>query len=367
MQSKSPSRPVLPIARYKTVIEIPASCINRARCIMPSAEELLDASNPARAGLIRHGGVGKPDNRVPQSYKHPYGVHVQHYLRTFGEADQDIRRTILMLGSRNSFQNLLLPIWLNGQLVCRFDEPWQTAIYTALCCKASGGLAIQKVRFRELNGQTTITGEDFELVGWAVTGQPVLYHGEIPPISLLTAMTYDLRHVFHLLWENWQTERFPEYRWHKDAHDELMDAFMQNLSLDVKTRGAALSEIAARRALQVEEGYLHSSLGLRCDGTLISLMMTGSLHDHGRVQRELGAESAVLLDNGGSVSAAYWSAKDWDANAFRGQTTPQPVFFGGGSYFRNVALTTLLFELNGDILEEPFCPRPQGDQPWTPW
>jgi hypothetical protein len=226
---------------------------------------------------------------------------------------------------------------------------------------------IQKIRFRESNGIIIVVGENLESVEWAVTGQALLFRGEIPPISLLAAMTYDQRHVFHLLWEDWQTKLFPEFAWQKEAHDELMEAFMRNLSGDLKVRAVALWEIATRRGLQLEEGYLHSSLGLCQDGSFISIMMTGSLHDHGRLQRELGAESAILLDNGGSVSAAYLSAKGRALSTCAEQNTPQPVFFGGGSYFRDAALTTLLFDLKADILEEPFWPRPLGDEPWVEW
>jgi hypothetical protein len=351
--------------RYKTIIEIPEHCIQAVRCVMPSADELLDPTNPARAGLVRHGGVSAPVNHVPMAYKHPYGLHIQHYLKSTGPLEQNVHKAILLLGSRNSFQNLLLPLWMRGQLICRPEEPWQTTIYTALCRLISGRSVIQKIRFRESNGNIVAVGENREPVEWAVTGQALLFRDEIPPISLLAAMTYDQRHVFHLLWEGRQTELFPEIAWQKEAHDELMEAFMQNLSGDLKVRAAALWEIAARRGLQLEEGYLHSSLGLRRDGSFISVMMTGSLHDHGRLQRELGAESAVLLDNGGSVSAAYWSAKDSDPNAFVEQNPPRPVFFGGGSYFRDAALTTLLFDLNTEILDGPFCPRPPGDEPWV--
>jgi hypothetical protein len=367
MPNQTPTQQQRITVRYKTIIEIPQSCIRAVRCVMPSADELMNPTNPARAGLVRHGALGTPINHVPMAYKHPYGIHVQDYLKSINSLEQRVRRAILLLGSRNSFQNLLLPLWIRGQLLCRPDEPWRSTIYTALCKLISGISVIQKIRFRESNGNIIAVGENREAVEWAVTGQPLLFRGEIPPLSLLAAMTYDQRHVFHLLWEGWQTELFPEFAWHKEAHDELMEAFMRNLSQDVKVRAAALWESAARRGLQIEEGYLHSSLGLRQDGSLISVMMTGSLHDHGRLQRELGAESAVLLDNGGSVSAAYWSAKDWQQSAFEKQNPPQPVFFGGGSYFRDAALTTLLFDLNADILEEPFCPRPPGDEPWVEW
>ena len=327
----------------------------------------MDPTNPARIGFVRHGAVSAATNHVPRVYKHSYGTHLQHHLSPMGSGDQNVRRAFLMLGSRNSFQNLLLPLWMRGQLICRPDEPWRSTIYTALCKLTSGICVIQKIRFRKSNGNIVAVGENREPVDWAVTGQALLFRYEIPPISLLAAMTYDQRHVFHLLWEGWQTELFPEFAWHKDAHDELMEAFMLNLSRDVKQRAAALWEIAARRALQIEEGYLHSSLGLRQDGSVISVMMTGSLHDHGRVQRELGAESALLLDNGGSVSAAYWREREWEQSALEEQNPPQPVFFGGGSYFRDAALTTLVFDLNGDILEEPFCPRAPGDESWVEW
>jgi len=353
--------------RHKTTIEIPRMLIREASCVMPSLNDLADPSNPARAGIVRHGGVGETVNHVPRAYKHPCSIHLRHHLQTLNRDEQRVRRTFLLIGSRNSFQNLLLPLWINGKLICRPDEPWTVTSYTALCKLASGTLVIQKIRFQESGRGIVVAAEHHEPVEWAVVAQPLLFQGEIPPFGLLAAMTYDQRHLFHLLWERWQIELYPEFSWHKEAHDELMDTFVRLLSHDVKVRGSALCEIAARRALQIEEGYLHSSLGLTKNGTVISVMMSGSLHDHGRIQRELGAESAVLLDNGGSVSAAYWSAKDWDADSLMSPDPPQPAFFGNGSYFRDAALTTLLFELASDIVEDPFYPRPPGDEPWTHW
>jgi hypothetical protein len=367
MDNKCERYPEKLTVRHKTTIEIPAKIIRGASCIMPSLEEVADPSNPARAGIVRHGGVSEIVNHVPRRYKHSCSMHLRHHLQTLNRPEQQARRTFLLLGARNAFQNLLLPLWINGQLICRPDEPWSVASYTALCKLASGRLVIQKIRFQEAGRGIDAIGEHDEPVQWAVVAQPLLFRGEIPPIWLLAAMTYDQRHLFHLLWESWQIELFPEFIWHKEVHDELMDAFMRLLSQDVKVRGSALVEIAARRAVQLEEGYLHSSLGLTKNGSVISVMMSGSLHDHGRIQRELGAESAVLLDNGGSVSAAYWPAKHWDADALLSGDPPHPAFFGGGTYFRDAALTTLLFELNSDILEEPFCARPPGDEPWTQW
>ena len=155
MQKALPSRSH-PRAWHKTIIEIPALSIRAAACIMPSADELSDPMNPARAGLVRHGGVPRPINHVPKLYKHEYGVHVQHYLKTSNER---ARRTILLLGSRNSFQNLLLPLWLNGRLIVRFDEPWQTTIYTALCKLTSGRLVIQRIRFQDGEMQENSQGD----------------------------------------------------------------------------------------------------------------------------------------------------------------------------------------------------------------
>lgn len=330
--------------------------------VMPAAEHLDDPRNPARAGLVRHGGLGKPTSHVPAHYKRSYRDHLKMFVNQQGSR-RARSSAFLVLGSRNSFQNLLLPIWLAGRFIHRLDEPWQTTTYTALCRVQSGTLVIQKVRFRESSSGIVVKGESGEPVQLAVVGQPILFRSEIPPVPLLAAMTYDQRHIVHLLWEDWQTQALPELRWHRDAHDELMSAFMANLNAPVATRAAALADIVARRGLQEEDGYLHSSLGLTPDGSVVLLMMTGSLGDHGRMQRRLGAESAILLDNGGSVGAAYWPAT---ADP-RGLDDVAPRVIGAGSYFRDSALTTLVFELDRNFLEAPFAPRRPGDDAFTDW
>jgi hypothetical protein len=336
-----------PVSRQETAILLPRRAVSRVFAAMPSADLLSKHDNPARAGLVRHGGIGAPVNHVPAAYKHSYREHLLHVV-----AQPAGNRAYLVIGSRNSFQNLMLPIWVGGHLVCRFDEPWAATLYTAFCRMASGELAIQQIQFESHSGEAHIVTPLAGDVDFAVVGQPILFRGGVLPTALLHAMTYDQRHLWHLLWEDWQQQKFPGFGSHRQAHDQLMQAFMETLSLPLVDRAAALSAIAARHALQEEDGYLHSSLGLTADGSIVLLMKNGSLRDHALEQRQLGAESAVLLDNGGSVGAAYWSALDVDALVSR-----SPRMVGAGTYFRDAALTTLVVELSEGVVEEPFAPR----------
>jgi hypothetical protein len=345
-----------PTTRQRTIIDIPPSAMARLTAVMPAFEQLAEPGNTARAGIVRHGGVSKAVNHVPAAYKHPYGAHLSECRRAQPSSDA----AFIIIGSRNSFQNLLLPIWLRGQLICRHDEPWAGTIYTALCVLASGERVIQRVRFISTNGTIDIEGESAQRIATAVVGQPLVFKGSRPSLSTLAAMTYDQRHVLHLMWEDWQVDAFPAFAWHREAHDELMRAFMATLDSGIEQRAALLADIAARRLLQQEAGYLHSSIGLRPDGSVVLLMMTGSLEDHGRAHLDMGVESAILLDNGGSVGAAYWSAADARAGK-------QPHMIGAGSYFRDQALTTLVFELTENILEEPFAPMRDGNAAAAPW
>jgi tetratricopeptide (TPR) repeat protein len=189
-------------------------------------------------------------------------------------------------------------------------------------------------------------------IEWAVTGQPLLWEGEVPSLLAQAALTYDLRHVWRLRWEDWQQDP----RAH-EAHTRLMEAFLDGLARPVEERAAALGRIAEEYGLQPEDSYLHSSLGITEQGDLLLLMQQGSLEELGRVQRALGACRAILLDNGGSVGVACWSPRTWEQSGWEG-VCQHPTYLGNGWYFRPQGHAALVVEVSQGIAERAFAAAP---------
>jgi hypothetical protein len=300
----------------------------------------------ARKGIVRHGGVRKALNHIPGDYKPEYGVHVRSFVEEGAPA-----RMLLALGFRNTGPNNLgLPGYDRRRslpLFARVDEPWRSWTYFALVMFRDRSFSLQRVQFRGRNGEDISLLDDpprSSDVLWAVTGQPLAWDGLIP--SCLPALTYDLRHLWRLSWESHEQARWPECRHHLEAHSALMDAFMAHLHDPVHVRMSAMAEIAARFSLRVQDGYIHSTLGIRENGDLVLLIQRGSLAQLGSAQMTLGAKRAILLDNGGSTGYAVWTPDKVRRGEF-----DSPVYIGNASYFRSQAHSLGILELDMDSLE----------------
>jgi hypothetical protein len=335
------------------------------------------ATDPNNKGVVRHGGLLSPIDYTMSGEieaKLAYGSHAQVVLDLLGDTKGEHPRALLAWGTRNTFQNLGLPGWhsdFRNRLLRRPDEPWEDWSYHALCKYSNRRMGIELLQFRPSGRDgapdaVVISGhrEARSDLEWVVTGQPLLWDGEIPPIALLAACTYDLRHVWHLLWEKWQWESEPCQANHSRIHESLINAFMEHLRRPLEERAAVLAFIAAREGLALSDGYLHSSLGLSRDGSSMFLIARhGSLTDLGRAHQELGSYRAILLDNGGSVGYAYWAKRRWEKEGWQA-IRENPVYLGNGSYFRPHGHAVLVAELAEDILERPFISRPSASAPW---
>ncbi len=357
----------------KTVLFMEKTDVKDVFLSVPFWDELSDPSHDANKGFVRHGGVEEAMEYVPRAWKPPYAVHVQNYLTHIDDPIGKQPKTLLVFGTRNTFQNLGLPGWCAAKrrpLLRRLDEPWQSWTYHAFCKLSDGQMGIEEVKFvsTQSNGEPdsivfvgSHQGENRK-VEWAIVGQPVLWDGAVPPLEQMVARTYDLRHIWHLGWERWQREKWCAFQRHKEIHDALMTAFMTNLNKSVEDRANALKSIAEREHLAPEDRFLHSSLGVKPDGSLVVVMMHGSLRDVGCAHQSLGSQRVILLDNGGSVGVAYWSQKtftDRSNGTWGTDVTDRPsptATFGNGTYFRPRGHATVVVELKEDIVERPFRP-----------
>ena len=352
---------------------------------IPFFDELADHKNPANRGIVRHGGLDHMISNVPKKYKPPYPMHVYRYLEKKGDTKGEKPRSLIVFGVRNTFQNLGLPGWHSEYrypLLCRPDEPISNWVYFGLIKYSSGRIAIERIRFNVKNGKPLVIvdteAHNTDQIEYVICGQCLTWEGVITPLSLLSAVTYDQRHCYHLLWEAWQTKRWPKFAHHTAIHTELMETFMKLLCEPLTERAAAMSEIAARHALTVTDHYYHSSIGIRDNGELVLIMMHGSLNDIGYEHHRLGSRRALLLDNGGSVGCALWSKLRWEKEKWywspyhwqndRWSSTeqnPEPKFIGQNSYFRPAGHAVLIAELESDPIAPPLGPRRPGDYAWS--
>ena len=245
----------------------------------------------------------------------------------------------------------------------------------------SGRIAIERIRFNITDGKPQVIvdnkANDTDHIEYVICGQCLTWDDVITPLSLLSAVTYDQRHCYHLLWEAWQTKKWPEFAHHTAIHTELMRTFMKHLRQPLTERAAAMSEIATRHALAITDHYLHSSIGIRDNGEFVLIMMDGSLTDIGYEHQRLGSRRALLLDNGGSVGCAVWSKFRWEKERWHWslykweedrwsseKQNPEPKFIGQNSYFRPAGHALLIAEFEKDLTVPPLEPRQPGDYAW---
>jgi hypothetical protein len=355
----------------KTMLTLSSNDIEKMFWSVPHWQTL--SQSPCNKGMVRH-HVTRLKNYIKHGtidLKPLYSEHAQNYLDHSNDPMGKTPKPLLAWGTRNTFQNLGLPGWHSERtprLLRRVDEPWNDWTYHALCKFKDKSLKILALKFKSSQGDkepdTVEIMDDEQLepqkLEWAVTGQPLLWDGEVPPLALLAACTYDMRHIWHLQWEDWQ-----DCKKDQEIHTKLMETFMDLLTTSIEDRAAALSRIAALHGLPITDAYLHSSVGLTEKNELVLLMCNGSLTDMGYAQKSLGSQRAILLDNGGSVGAAYWSKYNWKKNKEWPNIKDSPVYIGNESYFRSKGHAVIVAELKEDIMLDPLRDRPSGLVPWN--
>ena len=134
---------------------------------------------------------------------------------------------------------------------------------------------------------------------WALSGQPLVWNGALGHRDEILAYTYDLRHFYAMPAAYSGKERREE---RGGPARELITFWTQNSHLPPKQLARKVAEEARRKRYPRERHYLHSAIGLTESSDPIVAQMHGSFEDVGKVLLAAGAQWAIELDEGGSVS-----------------------------------------------------------------
>jgi hypothetical protein len=290
-------------------------------------------------GFVRDRERAEPGRRLPyrdydKSFLHSYEEHLAHLGLPW-----DL--PLLAMGNGNLGNNLRFVAYTREKGL--FELPGEDAsssdrVYTCFCVEPGAAPSIEKLTFT--SGQP---GTDIAL-SWASSGQPLVWDSAAVPIEETAIEFYDLRHVFHLPTEARISE--DARRLARDQLDWLMENYMNVYSLPAPEANAILNREAARLKLKREGNYLQSAVGVNSDFIFI-VQRHGTIEDIAQTFINLGAERAILLDQGGSVGTYFRS---------RSQVDNGPLecnFIFTSHYFRKRRLSVIVFALSTDnILED---------------
>ncbi|MFT5470047.1 MAG: hypothetical protein ACI8UO_005171 [Verrucomicrobiales bacterium] len=134
---------------------------------------------------------------------------------------------------------------------------------------------------------------------WAISGPPTLWDDESVWESLVVE-TADPAHLYRLprgIHPAATTETIQ--RWTR-----LRKVFMETIESPSDEAFGRLTQAAD--GLERESSYFHNLLGVTETGEFIVLMKHGKLEDLGQEIQGLGAQRAIMVDNGGSCSVHYF-------------------------------------------------------------
>ena len=159
-----------------------------------------------------------------------------------------------------------------GEAPTRSERP-----YYGLEFKNDGAVLAHCVDFRQTAAPSIST---------FLTGTPVLWNNEVSELELLCVEASDSTHV-------WKIERKDPVSLKLTRVFELT----KHAPLDI----AAYELIRTANTLPRDDSYLHHAIGV-CAEALYSIVAVGSLERIGQIAKNAGATSAIVVDNGGSVS-----------------------------------------------------------------
>lgn len=154
-----------------------------------------------------------------------------------------------------------------------------------------------------------------------LTGTPVLWNDDVCDLETLCVEAGDSAHV-------WKLERS------EPLAIELASIFENTRHAPADIAAAELIKAANNRPRQ--DSYLHHAIGVDSQA-LYSIIAVGPLERIGQIAKDAGASSAIVVDNGGSVSLSLRRPGQKLRTLYESW------------YFREPAVAVIAYQLNTDI------------------
>ncbi len=286
-------------------------------------------------GMVRWRGSGEYSRTAAQlqNTKVSMAVHLQN-LGILDKTRMPLCRAIA-IGNRNLGNNHGVVAWHKDKqpsLFCLHGEPLAQRTYTCLVHHQDGRLTIQTLSFA--GGQIKATNRTTDLRGdinWCTYGQQILKEGEVTGIEDLIHEFYDIRHVLAIDPTRETGRQILETVYAgQQAEVFNIDVFRQ------QARQQWLAGVPRSR-------YFHSCVGLS-ETNLFILQGEGTPETLAQRLAKVGAQDAVILDNGGSVGC--WT---WWVNGHRESQHPSGGFIFQAPDYRPPATSIIVFRMSGPV------------------
>ena len=311
------------------VVKIPKEAIRNSHLSVPRWEELNGTNGFCRDEIRAETDAFAPRDSTGKR-KLPYrGYDRDRCLYTYQAHLQALNLTPsdpwLTIGARNLGNNVRIVgykaeaglLQLNGENADKNNRD-----YTCLCM-THDGLSIESIKFT--GGRPNREG-----IIWAVSGQELVRDGQKRPIDTIIPYTYDLRHV-------WRTSGARTIEQAPTWMPPMANCFVENMNKSPEELTHALKALIKQRRFELEREhhYLHSAIGIDHSGNVLIVQRHGAFEAVAQTLIDAGADRAIELDQGGSVSTILGAAP--------ASTYGRTVF--ASHYFRPRALSLLVFEL----------------------
>lgn len=206
-------------------------------------------------------------------------------------------KPMIVLSSRNTLANLRCGVFIQGVtdgfIAPEGEDPAKSLRpYHILGLRKNG-----KLEIAEMFPTADVLAGYF----WAFSGVPILWQDNL--YQRMITECGDHAHIWRLPRGN-----------HPDANtatiaqwEKVHDAFRKVLHSDRESAASLINACVLTAGLAREKGYfLHNAIGVDEEGRLLQLSSMGSLEKLGIELYEMGATRAIMVDNGGSVSAWFY-------------------------------------------------------------
>ncbi|MGQ9533309.1 MAG: hypothetical protein ACUVTQ_11005 [Desulfotomaculales bacterium] len=233
--------------------------------------------------------------RCPRCGRSAEASFEEEHLKKLGLLDAGLRpqARVVAITNRNLGNNYGFMAW-HRQWPRPFflrGEPADRRSYAIVCWSREKALTIRRVTFAEERVRSSDGSDLTDEMHWCASGQQILRDGEIVPVEELFADFYDARHVLAL----------DPLR--PDGQRGLEEVYGRTGAFDFEGFAGRVRE--KWQAGFPRSRYFHNCLGLSRNSVLI-LQKEGTPEELARELQRLGAQDALILDNGGSVGCWAW-------------------------------------------------------------